>query len=210
MNLLPTVLAIDEWIFIAVNTFFHSELLDSFFLFFSFYPLLIWLLIGLIVVIVEERRDHTFFIKLVLALGFAGFMASVFFKPIFARPRPDISHGAKVVIISEKAAAVPFNNDFAFPSGHAAVAFAGAYIVTREETQKKHKTHTAKYRKIAPWFFYVFASVTAFSRIYLGKHYPLDVISGALLGVLMGEIIWIVVERGKMFFLKNLSFIRNI
>lgn len=190
MNLLAAILAFDEWLFLTINTFFHSELLDSFFLFFSFYPLLIWLLIGGIVAFVEERKDHLFIFKLVVALLGAGFVASVLLKPVVARPRPDLSHGVKVVIVSEKPAAVPFNNDFAFPSGHAAVAFAGAYILTREETRKNHTIHSKRYKKITPWIFYIFAATTAFSRIYLGKHYPLDVLGGAAIGIGIGFITW--------------------
>jgi undecaprenyl-diphosphatase len=199
MGFFTAILALDEWLFLQLNNLYHNAFLDWIFLFFSFYPLLIWIFIGLIVTFIEERKEKLFIIRLVVALLFAGALASVFIKPIIRRPRPDLSHGPKVVIVNEKPAAIPFNNDFAFPSGHAAVAFAGAYIVTREETRKGHakSSHTSRYKKAARWVFYAVAVITAFSRIYLGKHYPLDVVAGGLLGVGVGWATWKLIDLLK-------------
>jgi undecaprenyl-diphosphatase len=41
------------------------------------------------------------------------------------------------------------------------------------------------YRKKAVWFF-LFALVIGFSRIYVGVHYPFDVAAGALFGMVIG------------------------
>jgi len=195
MELFAALINLDEALFFRINNLTHTPFLDWFFLFFSFYPLIIWMLIGLVVTFIEEQRDHWFIVTLGLGLLSAGFLSSVLIKPLVARPRPDLSHGSAVIIVSEKPAAVPFNNDFAFPSGHAAVAFAGAYILTRAETAKKHTQHSRKYKRVAGWIFYAFAAITAFSRIYLGKHYPLDVINGAFLGILVGWVSWWVVAK---------------
>ncbi len=62
---------------------------------------------------------------------------------------------------------------WSFPSGHAATAFAGAVALTY------------LWRAGAPLFF-LLAVAIAFSRIYVGVHYPGDVLAGAALGTVVG------------------------
>jgi undecaprenyl-diphosphatase len=57
-----------------------------------------------------------------------------------------------------------------FPSGHATVAFACATVLA-----------LAVPRLRVPLF--VLAALIAFSRVYVGVHYPFDVLAGAVLGV---------------------------
>jgi undecaprenyl-diphosphatase len=60
----------------------------------------------------------------------------------------------------------------AFPSGHAASAFAAATVIA-----------WASRRLAVPA--YVLAALVAWSRVYVGVHWPLDVIGGAALGTLV-------------------------
>jgi undecaprenyl-diphosphatase len=64
------------------------------------------------------------------------------------------------------------NSSFSFPSSHAMNIFAGAWFLA-------HPLGRA-----APVFFGI-ALIVAYSRVYIGVHYPFDVIGGAALGVLI-------------------------
>lgn len=67
--------------------------------------------------------------------------------------------------------------DYGFYSAHASNAFAVAMLVT-----------ALLYKKIkyVLWVALVYASLTSYSRIYLGVHYPGDILTGALVGSLIG------------------------
>jgi undecaprenyl-diphosphatase len=63
--------------------------------------------------------------------------------------------------------------DPSFPSGHAATSFAGATMLS---------AFAPRYRVV----FFTLATAIAFSRIYVGVHWPFDVVAGAALGAALG------------------------
>ncbi|MEZ2414846.1 phosphatase PAP2 family protein [Muriicola sp. E247] len=66
---------------------------------------------------------------------------------------------------------------FGYFSAHAANSFAVAVFFT-------HFFRSSN--RILPWLLITWALVVSYSRIYIGVHFPLDVLSGALVGLLMG------------------------
>lgn len=77
-----------------------------------------------------------------------------------------------VVLDPEPLMDVPTTSSF--PSGHASASFACAYVISR----------------LAPRltiFVYVLAALIGFSRIYVGVHFPLDVLAGAVLGLVVAK-----------------------
>ena len=85
-------------------------------------------------------------------------------KPLVARPRPFRGgiEGARVI-------QQPPPTTSSLPSGHAAAAVAGAMSLSRVWPQ-------------AAWALWLLAGGIAMSRIYVGVHYPSDLLAGAVLG----------------------------
>lgn len=76
--------------------------------------------------------------------------------------------------------AIPHSDSF--PSGHAATAFAGATVLA------------ALLPRAAPAF-YLLAVAIAYSRLYVGVHFPLDVAAGAAIGAATALLLLAVARR---------------
>jgi undecaprenyl-diphosphatase len=88
-------------------------------------------------------------------------------KDLVARPRPSIPKSDFLI---------PSDSEYAYPSGHAMIVSAGAAValVMFTDTQKRLAISLALAAE---------AALVCLSRVYVGGHYPLDVIGGILLGI---------------------------
>ena len=68
---------------------------------------------------------------------------------------------------------------YSFPSGHTSSAFATATLLTLS---------TRKWYVAAPSF--IWAGTVAYSRMYLGVHYPSDIFGGIVIGIGSGLLVW--------------------
>jgi undecaprenyl-diphosphatase len=121
---------------------------------------LVWIGIGLALALL--RRRPTLALLVLAADGIADLFARAI-KGVVDVERPAFRY-------AEPKALVPVPKDHSFPSGHAATSFACATVLA-----------LAFPRLAAP--LYVLAAAIAFSRVYVGVHYPLDVLGGAVLGI---------------------------
>lgn len=109
----------------------------------------------------------------VAILGLAALILSntlvIILKYLIAEPRPFLALPNVDLLTPEVGSS--------FPSGHTASSFAAATVIGL----KYYKRSKGKQWLIYPLL--IFAVVVGFSRIYVGVHYPYDVIFGAMLGV---------------------------
>lgn len=129
---------------------------------------LLWLFFALLLYLFGPKMRRTSFLML-LALFISFVLGEEILKHIFQRPRPFLSlEGVNLLV------ATP--GSFSFPSGHAANAFASSLVVARK---------IPRLARLA----LLTAVVVAFSRVYVGVHYPLDILGGALLGALCARFV---------------------
>jgi undecaprenyl-diphosphatase len=123
---------------------------------------IVWLLIAAVLTAMKRLRPREW-VQLALALLVTSTMTDALLQPVVGRERPFV-RSLDVAVIGDR----PTSGSF--PSGHTANAFAGAVVLSR----------FAAAPALAWW---VLAGTIAYSRLYLGVHYPSDVVAGALVGI---------------------------
>lgn len=142
---------------------------------------LVWipLILVLLYVLFKNNNLRTFFILLamfVLVFMITNTLTSVVFKPMVERLRPSFD--------SELMYLVDIVNDYrsysySFMSGHAANSFG---IATLAILLIRNTTFSLS---VIVW-----ALINCYSRIYLGVHYPGDIIAGIVLGIISGVLVY--------------------
>ena len=125
----------------------------------------------------NERIFHYEILGIILLIICSDQISSSVFKPLFERPRPCHNEAIKDLVYLPNGHC---GGAYGFISSHSCNVFALASFITL--LLKKH------YKKIALVMF-TWATLVAYSRIYMGVHYPGDVIAGAAVGLIIGVII---------------------
>lgn len=142
-----------------------------------------WIILSVLLLLFKKTRK----VGLCCSLGliFDLLVVNIAIKPLVARIRP-------YEILKEITILTHQPGDHSFPSGHSAGSFACAWAFFRA------------YKKKWGVPALVLAALIALSRLYVGVHYPTDVIGGIVIGIIVGELgyhvgkkIWRVVIRKR-------------
>jgi undecaprenyl-diphosphatase len=156
----------DEMTYLQVNNP-HFEPLNQIMLLFSQYGRgVAWTLTGVLLFIFGGRTGRKTAIVMAITMLILIPIGTIA-KEIVGRLRPSMLE-AELLMAPD--------TGYSYPSGHAVIASSGAAVMLA--------LYRSSYRKLAVSIgLAVEAALVCFSRVYVGDHYPLDIVSGILLGV---------------------------
>ena len=175
---LQSVQNLDGEILLQIQQHLRTDMLTSFMKIVTFLGNggWFWILCAVVLLAIPKTRKTGY--AAVFSLIFGAIVTNLLLKNIVARPRPFAEIEALIPLIAKP-------TDFSFPSGHTTASFAVALVMFRMLPKKIGIPAV------------VLAALVAFSRLYLGVHYPTDVLVGFLVA-LMGSTVAVWIVRTKM------------
>lgn len=123
----------------------------------------------------SRMRAAKSIVALAIAVAASDLISYRLIKPMFDRPRPEQAGVSVQLRVASQVGP-------SFPSNHAANTFAEATILWFAIGRWA-------------WIAFIYAAAIAYSRVYVGVHYPSDVIGGAMLGALCAYAVWAPLKR---------------
>lgn len=176
---MDTILALDSSILLFIQDNLRCSILNFIMKIFSAMGdgVVILAIMAVIFLLFPKCRRASFYA--VCAIAFCFVINNLILKNWVARIRPyEVVDGLELIIA--------IADDWSFPSGHACAAFAAAFMFTKCK---------------GGWWglTYIPAALIALSRIYVGIHYPTDIIAGAAIGTLGALLVYIVFNHFRLF-----------
>ena len=186
MNFPDNLLPYERDLFLSLNGS-ESEFLDSFMYLYSgkavWIPLALFI-IGVIVWRKNWRESLFILVSIALVVTLCDQFASGFCKPFFERFRPtrhpDFEEHVKIVFDYR-------GGLYGFISSHAANAFGFATFLS-----------LLMRNRLLSITIFLWAALTAYTRIYLGVHFIADIIAGTLAGVVFGALVYAGYKRLRL------------
>jgi undecaprenyl-diphosphatase len=181
------ILRLDKELFLELNSSFHTPWLDQLMMFLSTTTAWIPLYLILLYLLSKTYRKETWWVLAAVGLTIliADQVTSTLMKPFFERLRPSHEPDLRnmVNIVNQYR-----GGKYGFASSHAANTFGVATLVW------------LALKKYRPWIalLFLWALFVGYTRIYLGVHYPGDIIAGDFIGFLSALVAWLLIT-----FLKN-------
>lgn len=180
---MPSILDIDQMLLLWINSH-HSPCMDSFMWLVS--GRLTWLPLYVLLAGLMFRRwgwKYTLLLLLAIALavGASDFVSSGIIKPWVARLRPTHSPELQNLlhVIHNYRGGL-----YGFVSSHAANTMACALLFSLVYRKKRTTT-----------LLMLWVALVVYSRMYLGVHYPLDILGGLAVGALMAWLTYLLVRQ---------------
>lgn len=176
LSFISSIVQWDRWLFEKINTGCSNPFLDATMPFMrnslSWAPLYLFLLV--FVLLNFRTRGIWWAVFFLTTVALTDMTGTYAFKHVFERLRPckDPSMSGHVRLVIDQCA-----GGFSFISNHAANHFAMSlfFITTFRKAWGKWT-----------WLALAWAPLIAFAQVYIGVHYPLDVLGGALVGACYG------------------------
>ena len=149
--------------------------------------------IVLVVLIIRSYKYKSIYLLIVIGLviAVADVSSSQFIKKWIMRPRPCHDELSNVRLL------IDCGSGFSFTSSHATNHFALATILFCLFKNQLSKLHT--------YLLFAWAISIGYAQIYVGVHYPLDVLAGFVLGGMVAYVIYFVFSQTIPIFKDNLS-----
>lgn len=154
----------DYLIFQKINNLANQCLwFDKLMIFLAEYLIYFMTAFGLIYLFFVYQKQWKEFIKPIIAIGFSRAIITEIIRFFYYRPRPFLTHQVNNLTSHDISGS--------FPSGHIAFIFPLIYFV-------------ALVNKKIGVAFIILGVLMGIARIYVGVHYPLDILGGIIIGVL--------------------------
>jgi len=174
-----SLVKLDETLFFWVNDNFSTPAMDGLMSLFTIAgDASVWIGFGILFIVMQDKKNaRRMILTFLISMAVAG-AALHLVKYTAQRDRP-LERFKHEIAAKQLVVHTPLNKlkSRSFPSGHSQAAFSAA-------------TFFALYYGRFRLLLYVGALLVAISRVYLGTHFPADILVGSLLGVAVVFVIW--------------------